>query len=111
MSSNHQSDDGADWLSALALRLERGVRLLVRKTRRFPFGHPLGQQGVELALAVGERVQLLPVAAVIRGKFRADGGQLRFQLAYIRLQCLHTARQAPALAFAVLVGVTRCGGG
>jgi len=40
----------------------------------------------------------------------ADGGQLPFQLAYIRLQCLHTARQTPALSLPVLVGVAGGGG-
>src|SRR3954468_24556089 len=80
-----------------------------RRARRLPLRHPLRQQRVELPLPVGQRVQLLPVAAVIRGKLGADGGELRLQLAYIRLQCLHAARQAAALALAVLVGLARRG--
>src|SRR6185436_16646730 len=59
----------------------------------------------------GKRVQFLPVAAVIRSKLRADRGQLCFEFAYIRLQCLHTARQTAAFALPVLVGLTGHGGG
>src|SRR5678815_3273803 len=39
---------------------------------RLPLGYPLRQQRVELAFPIGEGVQLLPVAAVISGKLRAD---------------------------------------
>ena len=57
-------------IGRIRIRIERGG------AGRFPFGDPAGEQGVELAFALGQRVQLLPVAGVIADQIGADGRQL-----------------------------------
>ena len=75
-----------------------------------PFGETAGEQSVELALAIGERMQLLPIAGVIAGQLGAYGRELRLQLAYIRLQCLHAPHQPAPLTVTFLVLASGRGG-
>src|SRR4051794_33362886 len=67
-----------------------------------PLAHAPRQQLVQLAFAVGQRVQLLPVPLVIGGQLAPQRRELPLQPRHLGLQGLHLALQLASLALAIL---------